>query len=65
MPPRVRDRRTRPHRQRMGFPERVSAGDERDSLLVVHCHAAERLSNVYSCSDRIRVTVRSLRIHID
>ena len=49
----------------MGFAERVSAGDERNRLLVVHCHATERLSNVSGCSERIRVTVRPLRIHVD
>ncbi len=49
----------------MGFAERVSAGDKRNRFLVVHRHAAERLSNVLCCSKRIRVTVWPLRIDVD
>ncbi len=49
----------------MGFAERVSAGNERNRLLVIHRHATERLSNVPGCGERIRVAVRPLRIHVD
>ena len=35
-----------PDRSTMGFAKRVSAGNERNRLLVIHRHAAERLSNV-------------------
>src|SRR5208282_6157388 len=30
----------------VGLAERVSAGDQRDSLLIVHGHARERLANI-------------------
>ena len=49
----------------VGLAERVSAGDERHRLLVVHRHAAERLSNVLRRGQRIRVAVRPLRVHVD
>ena len=45
--------------------ERVSAGDERDGLLVVHRHARERLADVLGRSERIRVAVRPFRIDVD
>jgi len=45
--------------------ERVSAGDERDGLLVVHRHARERLANILGRSERIRVAVRPFRIDVD
>ena len=49
----------------MGLAERVAADDERHRLLVVHRHTAERLSDVPGGSQRIRVAVGSLRIHVD
>ena len=49
----------------MCFAERVSAGNERNRLLVIHRHAAERLANILCCSERVRVTVRPLWIHVD
>ena len=49
----------------MGFAERVAAGNKRNRLLVVHCHAFERLANVFCCSARVRVAVRSLRVHVN
>ena len=49
----------------MRLPERVSAGDERNRLLVVHRHALERLADVLGCSHGVRVAVRPLRIHVD
>src|SRR5450830_728012 len=45
--------------------ERVSAGDERNGLLVVHRHARERLADVPRGSDRVRFAVRPFRIHVD
>src|SRR5665213_2738558 len=57
----VRDLRVRS----VGLAERVSAGDERNRLLVVHRHASERLADVPGCSKRIWVAVRPLRIHVD
>src|SRR5207302_4198871 len=49
----------------MGFAEGVSAGDQRDRLLVVHRHPRKRLANVPRRSDRIRIAVRSLRIDVN
>ena len=44
----------------VGLAERVAAGDERDGLLVVHRHAAERLADVPGRGERVRVAVRAL-----
>src|SRR5436305_9262942 len=49
----------------MRLAERVAADDERDRLLVVHRHPTERVADVPGGSQRIRVAVRSLRIHVD
>src|SRR5271168_2215564 len=49
----------------VSLAERVSAGNERDGLLVVHGHALERLADVPRRGDRIRLAVRPFRIHID
>ncbi len=49
----------------VGLAERVSAGDERHRLLVVHRHAGERLPDVPGRGDRIRVAVRAFRIDVD
>src|ERR1019366_1926292 len=49
----------------MGFAERVSAGDEGHRLLVIHRHAAERLSDIPCRSDRIRLSIGPFRIHVD
>ena len=49
----------------MGLAERVTAGDQRDGLLVVHRHARERLANVACRRDRIRLAVRTLRVDVD
>src|ERR1700716_3553780 len=49
----------------MALAERVAANDERDRLLIVHRHTTEGLSNVPGGSQRIRVAVGPLRIHVD
>ena len=49
----------------VGLAERVAAGDQRDRLLVVHRHPAERLADVAGRGDRIRVAVRPLRVDVD
>src|SRR5208282_3852689 len=49
----------------VGLAERVSAGDERDGLLVVHGHALERLADVPRRGERIRLAVWPFRIHVD
>src|SRR5918994_7441037 len=41
----------------MDLAERVAADDERNGLLVIHCHTSEGLSNVPTGSQRIRVAV--------
>src|SRR5581483_5894050 len=45
--------------------EGVAADDERNSLFVIHCHAAERFANVARCKERVRVAARPLRIYVD
>src|SRR3984957_16467394 len=42
--------------------EGVPARDQRDRLLVVHRHPAERLADVARRGDRVRVAVRALRV---
>ena len=49
----------------VGLAEGVSAGDERDRLLVAHRHAAERLPDVRCRRQRIGDAVRPFRIHVD
>ena len=49
----------------VGLAEGVAAGNQRDGLLVVHRHAAERFADVPRRRDRIRLAVRPFRIHVD
>jgi hypothetical protein len=49
----------------VGLAEGVPAGDERHGLLVVHGHAGEGLADVPCRSDRVRLAIRPLRIHVD
>src|SRR5258705_7607719 len=49
----------------VGLAEAVAAGNQRDGLLVVHRHAEERFADVLGLRDRIRIAVRSFRIHVD
>ena len=45
--------------------EGVTAGDERDGLLIVHRHAAERFADVLRGSQRIGIAVGPLGVHVD
>src|SRR6266480_1442826 len=49
----------------VSLAEAVSPSDERNRLLVVHRHALEGLANVNGGGNRIRLEVRSIRIHVD
>ena len=49
----------------VGLAEGVAAGDQRDRLLVVHRHAAERLADVPGRGERVRVAVRAFRVDVD
>ena len=49
----------------VGLAEAVAAGDQRDGLLVVHRHAEEGFADVPGRRDRVRIAVRSFRIHVD
>jgi len=49
----------------MRLAERVAAGDERDSLFVVHRHALERLADVAGRRQRIGLAVGAFRVHVD
>ena len=49
----------------VGLAEGVAAGDQRDGLLVVHRHPAERLADVAGRGERVRVAVRALRVDVD
>ncbi len=47
------------------FAEGMAAGDQRDSFLVVHRHAAEGLANVRRSRDRVGLPLRPLGVHVD
>jgi hypothetical protein len=49
----------------MGLAEGVAAGDQRDGLLVVHCHPEEGLTDVLGRRDRVGLAVRPLWIDVD
>src|SRR5205814_560492 len=49
----------------MSLADRVAAHDERNRLLVIHRHAAERFANVPGGKGRIGVEARPLRDHVD
>src|SRR5262249_21003414 len=49
----------------MGLAHRVAADNQRESLLIIHCHAFERLPDKFRCTSRIWMTAWSLRVHID
>src|ERR1022692_2750847 len=49
----------------VGFSESVTAGNERNRLLVIHRHAGESLSDIPCRGNRIRLSIRPFRIHID
>jgi hypothetical protein len=49
----------------VGFAKGVTAGDQRDSLLVVHRHAEERLADIFGRGNRVRITIRAFRVDVD
>ncbi len=49
----------------MRLAEGVAAGGERHRLVVVHGHAGEGLADVAARGDRVRIAVRSFRVHVD
>ena len=52
-------------RRAVGLAEGVTTGDERDGLLVVHGHAAERLADVARRGQRVGVAIRALGVDVD
>ena len=63
--PRARGRRSRAERGAVGLAEGVAAGDQRDGLLVVHRHPAERLADVAGRGERVGVAVGALGVDVD
>ena len=49
----------------VGLAEGVAAGDQRDGLLVVHRHPAERLADVAGRGDRVGCAVGALGVDVD
>src|SRR5215469_2031767 len=49
----------------MGLAEGVSASNEGDGLFIIHCHAAEGLTDIARGCDGIRLAVGAFRIDID
>src|SRR5262249_51417231 len=45
--------------------KRMAAGDQGDGLFVVHGHAEERLADISSCRDRVRIAIRAFRVDVD
>jgi hypothetical protein len=52
-------------RSTVGLAERVTAGDQRHRLLVVHRHPAEGVPDVAGGRQRVGVAVRALRVDVD
>ena len=49
----------------VGFAEGVPAGNERNGLFIIHRHSGERFADIPRRGDRIGITVRPLRIHVN
>src|SRR5207302_7405192 len=49
----------------VGFPECVTAGNQRNGLLVIHRHAGEGLADILRGREWIRLAVRPFRIDIN
>ena len=49
----------------VGLAEGMAACDERYGFIIVHRHPAKGFANVAGSGERIGVSVRSLRIHVD
>src|SRR2546426_3112577 len=49
----------------VGFAERVTPGNERNGLLVIHRHTGESLSDIPGRGNRVRLAVRPFRIDVD
>src|SRR5205814_6860584 len=49
----------------VGFSEGVTAGNQRNCLLVIHRHAGERFADIPRRSDWIRLSIGPFRIHVD
>src|ERR1700758_1596589 len=49
----------------VSFAERVTTGNERNRFFVVHCHAGESLADIARGSDRVGLSIRPFRVHID
>ena len=43
----------------------MSAGNERNRLLVIHRHARKGLADIARRGNRVRLSIRPFRIHID
>ncbi len=49
----------------VGLAERVSAGDQRDGLFVVHRHTPEGLADVLRRKQRVGIAVRAFRVDVN
>jgi hypothetical protein len=49
----------------VGLAKGMSASNQRDRFFVVHRHARESLADIFGSGERIRIAVRSFRVHID
>src|SRR6202047_116230 len=49
----------------VGFAEGMTARDERNGFLVIHRHARESLSDITRRGQRIRLSIRPFRIHVN
>src|SRR5438270_14020435 len=49
----------------VGLAEGVTAGNQRNRLLIIHCHAGEGLPDVPRRGKRIRLAIRPFGVHID
>ncbi len=49
----------------VGFAKRVAAGNKRNGFFVVHRHAGKGFAHIATGGDRIRIAIRTFRIHVD
>ena len=45
--------------------ERMTTGNERHRLFIIHCHTSECFTNIFSCSHGVRLSVGPFRVYVD
>ena len=53
------------HRGTVGFAQRMTAGDQRDDLFIIHCHIAEGRANRGGGGERVAAGVGAFRVDVN